>query len=179
MEIEELIKGCADSNRKAQSTLFKMYYSKMIRVASKYSNGSDDVEDLVQEAFISIYKNIPRFTGTSINQLDYWIHNIIKNKTLDLYRKNKNLNMVEIEDNLFSEEEQESFYDMFIKDIPTLIESLSPQYKKVVTLYYLEEKSHNEISEILGISVSSSKTNLLRSKIKMKKTLSKLYPSIK
>jgi RNA polymerase sigma-70 factor (ECF subfamily) len=103
---------------------------------------------------------------------------IVKNKTLDLYRKNKKINMVEIHDGLFNDEEQESFYDMFINDIPTLIESLSPQYKKVVTLYYLEEKSHNEISEILGISVSSSKTNLLRSKIKMKKTLSKLYPSI-
>jgi RNA polymerase sigma-70 factor (ECF subfamily) len=67
---------------------------------------------------------------------------------------------------------------VFINDVPTLIESLSPQYKKVVTLYYLEDKSHQEISEILGISVSSSKTNLLRSKKKMKKTLAKLYPTI-
>lgn len=178
MEIEELVKGCADSNRRAQSTLFNMFYGKMISVAYRYSNGSDDVEDLVQEAFISIYKNIPRFTGKTINQLDYWVHNIIKNKTLDLYRKNKGITKVEIHDGLFENDEQESFYDLFITDIPTLIGNLSPQYKKVVTLYYLEEKSHQEIAKILGISVSSSKTNLLRSKIKMKKTLSKLYPSI-
>jgi len=178
MEIEELIKGCADSNRKAQSTLFNMYYTKMISVATRYSNGSDDIEDLVQEAFISIYKNISRFTGKSINQLDYWVHNIIKNKTLDLYRKNKGITKVEMHDGLFNYDEQESFYDLFIKDIPTLIDNLSPQYKKVVTMYYLEEKSHQEISKILGITVSSSKTNLLRGKIKMKNSLKKLYPSI-
>ena len=178
MEIQDIIKGCASSDRKAQSILFNMFYIKMIGVATRYSNGSDDVEDLVQEAFISIYKNISRFTGNSINQLDYWVHNIIKNKTLDLYRKNKKINMVEIHDNFFEEEEQDSIYEVFINDVPTLIESLSPQYKKVVTLYYLEDKSHQEISEILGISVSTSKTNLLRSKKKMKKTLAKLYPTI-
>jgi RNA polymerase sigma factor (sigma-70 family) len=178
MEIEDLIKGCASSDRKAQSILFKMFYTKMIGVASRYSNGGDDVEDLVQEAFISIYKNIPRFTGKTINQLAYWVHNIIKNKTLDLYRKNKKISMVEIHDNFFEEEEQDSIYEVFINDVPTLIESLSPQYKKVVTLYYLEDKSHQEISEILGISISSSKTNLLRSKKKMKKTLAMLYPTI-
>lgn len=178
MEIQDLIKGCASSDRKAQSILFKMFYSKMVSVATRYSNGSDDVEDLVQEAFISIYKNIDRFTGKSINKLDYWVHNIIKNKTLDLYRKNKSITMIEINDGLVDNDEEDSFYDMFIDDVPILIENLSPQYKKVVTLFYLEEKTHQEISEILGISVSLSKTNLLRSKIKMKKTFSKLYPTI-
>jgi RNA polymerase sigma factor (sigma-70 family) len=178
MELDKIVQGCKDNNPKAQAMLHKLYYTKMIRIAYKYSNGSDDVEDLVQEAFISIYKNIPRFTGKSIHQLDYWVHNIIKNKTLDLYRKNKGIIKVEMHDGLFNYDEQESFYDLFITDIPVLINSLSPQYKKVVTLYYLEEKSHLEISKILGITVSSSKTNLLRSKIKMKKTLLKLYPMI-
>lgn len=178
MEIEEIVIGCQNNNPKAQYKLHKLFYRKMLAVASRFSNGGSDIEDLVQESFISIYKNIHRFSGNTQASLESWMRVIVKNKTLDLYRRNKNINMVEIHDNLFSEDEQESFYDMFIKDIPVLIDSLSPQYKKVVTLYYLEDKSHNEISEILGISVSSSKTNLLRSKIKMKKTLSKLYPSI-
>ena len=178
MEIEELVKGCQDNNPKAQYKLHKLYYRKMLAVASKYSNGSSDIDDLVQESFISIYKNIHKFTGSTPSSIESWMRTIVKNKTLDLYRKNKNINMVELHDGFFSDEEQDSFYDMFIKDIPMLINSLSPQYKKVVTLYYLEEKSHQEIAKILGISVSSSKTNLLRSKIKMKKTFSKLYPSI-
>ena len=178
MEIEDLIKGCANSDRKAQSILFDMFYTKMIKVASKYSNGSDNIEDLVQDAFISIYNNIGRFTCTSIHQLDYWVHNIIKNKTLDLYRKNKNITMVELYDGFLNDDEQDSFYDTFINNVPTLIDSLSPQYKNVVTLYYLEDKTHQEISEILGISVSLSKTNLLRSKIKMKKTFTKLYAKL-
>jgi RNA polymerase sigma-70 factor (ECF subfamily) len=178
MEIEELIKGCAVSDRRAQSLLFDMYYSKMVGIASRYTNGSDDVEDLVQEAFISIYKNIAKFSCDSIHQLDYWVYNITKHKSFDLYRKNKGITKIELHDNLLNHHEDESFYDMFIDDIPTLIDNLSPKYQKVIILYYLEDKTHDEISKILGISVSLSKVNLLRGKKNMKKTLSRLYPSI-
>jgi RNA polymerase sigma factor (sigma-70 family) len=178
MELDKIVQGCKDNNSRAQYMLHKLFYQKMLSVAYKYSNGGSDVQDLVQESFISIYENIYRFNGNTTASLEAWMRVIVKNRTIDLYRKKKNINMVEIHDGLFNYYEQESFYDIFINDISTLIDSLSPQYKKVVTLYYLEEKSHQEIAKILGISVSSSKTNLLRSKIKMKKTLSKLYPSI-
>ncbi len=178
MELIDIIQGCKEYNQKAQYLLHKLYYRKMLNVASKYSNGGSDIEDLVQESFISIYRNIHKFTGSTPASIESWMRTIVKNKTLDLYRKNKNINMVELHDGFFNDEEQESFYDMFIKDIPKLIDALSPQYKKVITLYYLEEKSHQEIATILGISVSSSKTNLLRGKVKMKNSLKKLYPSI-
>ena len=178
MELDKIVQGCKDNNPRAQYMLHKLFYKKMLSVAYKYSNGGSDVQDLVQESFISIYKNIHKFTGSTPASIESWMRTIVKNRTIDLYRKKKNVNMVELHDGLFDYEESESFYDMFINDIPTLIDSLSPQYKKVVTLYYLEDKTHDEISKILGISISSSKTNLLRSKIKMKKTLSKLYPSI-
>jgi len=178
MEIEELVKGCQDNNPKAQYKLHKLFYRKMLAVASKYSNGGSDIEDLVQESFISIYKNIHRFSGNTPASLESWMRVIVRNKTIDLYRKNKKINMVEIHDDLFNNEEQESFYDMFIDDIPTLIDNLSPKYQKVIVLYYLEDKTHDEISKILGISVSLSKVNLLRGKKNMKKILSRLYPSI-
>ena len=178
MELSEILQGCKDNNPKAQSMLHKVFYNRMINIATKYSNGSSDVDDLVQEAFISVYKNIHRFTGSSEGQLDYWMHNIIKNKTIDMYRKNKKFNYVELSNDLFQQEDSESFYDLFIEDVPTLIDKLSPQYKKVVTMYYIEEKKHHEIANILGISFSSSKTNLLRGKIMMKKTLSRLHPNI-
>lgn len=178
MNLAEILQGCKDNNPKAQSMLHKVFYYRMINIATKYSNGSSDVDDLVQEAFISVYKNIHRFTGSSEGQLDYWMHNIIKNKTIDMYRKNKTFNYVELSDNFLTEVDEESFYDMFIDDVPILIDKLSPQYKKVVTMYYLEDKKHNEIATILGISFSSSKTKLLRSKIKMKKTLLKLHPNL-
>lgn len=178
MELAEILQGCKDNNPKAQSMLHKVFYNRMINIATKYSNGSSDVDDLVQEAFISVYKNISKFNGSCEGQLDYWMHNIIKNKTIDMYRKNKKFNYVELTHDLFQQEDSESFYDLLVEDVPTLIDKLSPQYKKVVTMYYLEEKKHHEIASILGISVSSSKSNLAKSKINMKKTLSRLHPNI-
>jgi RNA polymerase sigma-70 factor (ECF subfamily) len=89
---------------------------------------------------------------------------------------NKNINKVEIKDDFFSEDDEVYFYDMFLNHVPTIIEKLSPQYKKVVSLYYLEDKTHEEIADILGISTGSSKSNLFKSKINMKKTLLSLQP---
>lgn len=175
MTLDEILQGCKNNNQKAQSMLHKVFYRKMVNIATKYSNGSSDIDDLVQEAFISVYKNISNFNGSSEGQLDYWMHNIIKNKTIDLYRKNKKFNHVELTSDLFVDVVEDSFYDMFVDDIPTLIDNLTPQYKKVTTMYYLEDKKHREIAAILGISLSSSKSNLAKSKIKMKKTLSKLH----
>lgn len=178
MELDEIIQGCIDNNRKTQSTLYKLYYTKMVSVANKYSNGSDDVEDLIQESFINIFNNIHRFKGNTLTSLCSWMCTIVKNKTMDMHRKNKNFKYVQLPYDLFTESEAESFYDLFVDDIPLLINSLSPQHKKVVTMFYLEDKKHLEISKILGISLSSSKSTLLRSKMTMKKTLSKLHPSI-
>ena len=178
MEICDVIQGCKENNPKAQTILHKLYYVKMLGVASKYSNGSSDVEDLVQEAFITIYANMHKFNSDNNGSLEGWLRTIVKNKTIDLYRKNKKINNVELSDNLFSDIDEESIYDLFLEDVPNIINSLSPQYKKVVTMYYLEGKKHNEISDILGISLSSSKSNLLRSKVKMKKTLLKLHTNL-
>jgi RNA polymerase sigma factor (sigma-70 family) len=178
MEILDIIEGCKNNNPKAQAMLYKLYHTRMISIAYKYSNGGSDVEDLVQEAFITIYKKISSFNYDSINQFDFWVYNIVKNKTLDLYRKNKGITKVEIHDGLLHYDEQESFYDIFIDHIPTIIDSLSSKYRNVLTLYYIKNKTHTEISVLLGISVSSSKINLLRGKLMVKNSLKKLYPIV-
>jgi RNA polymerase sigma-70 factor (ECF subfamily) len=176
MKIEELIKGCKENNPRAQNKLYEMFHKSLIATGLKYSNNADDVEDVVQDCFIKIFNEIHKFKGDTKNGLEGWMRAIVRNKVIDLYRKNKNINKVEIKDDFFSEDDEVYFYDMFLNHVPTIIEKLSPQYKKVVSLYYLEDKSHEEIANILGISTGSSKSNLFKSKINMKKTLLSLQP---
>jgi RNA polymerase sigma-70 factor (ECF subfamily) len=104
-----------------------------------------------------------------------WVKTIVRNKALDLYRKNKKLISVEVNEKLISDTDEDKPYEDLFQYVPKLIDDLSPQFKRVVTMYYLENKKHHEIAEILGISVSTSKTNLLKSKIKMKKNLLSLH----
>jgi RNA polymerase sigma factor (sigma-70 family) len=178
MKIDELIDGCKNKNPRAQTKFYDLFYKKMVMTASKYLAKQDDkqaAEDIAQDCFIKILSTFTTFTGKTESSLTMWVKTIVRNKALDLYRKNKKLISVEVNEKLISDTDEDKPYEDLFQYVPKLIDDLSPQFKRVVTMYYLENKKHHEIAEILGISVSTSKTNLLKSKIKMKKNLLSLH----
>lgn len=98
------------------------------------------------------------------------------NQCIDNLRKKKKENWVALNESTTPVQEDEVLDDDFTaQELLKEIQNLPPQYRMVFNLYFLEDFSHKEIAELLGISESTSKSNLHRAKVKLKEELQKKY----
>ena len=172
--LDDIVKKCVKGDRKAQHELYKRFYSKMMGVCYKYSNNAEDARDLLQDGFVKVYSNIHKYNFEG--SLEGWIRRIMVNTAIDHFRKNKNVYMVNDEDNYILEnskvESADSIYSQFGEQvIMEAIQSLSPAYKTVFNLNVIEGFQHKEIAEKLNISEGTSKSNLAKAKQNLKKIL--------
>lgn len=176
--IAEIIKGCIDGKRKSQEQLYKLYSKKMFGLCLYYTKDYTAAEDIVQEGFVKIFKNIKQFKNKG--SFEGWIRKIIINTALEKYRKQHHLYAVNDIENYAEDYSYDAIMDYIsAKDLIRIIKELSPQYKMVFSLYAIEGYSHKEISEKLGISIGTSKSNLSRARVLLQKKIEKeFYPAI-
>lgn len=172
---EELIAGCKRGKRSAQSELYNRYCGAMLGIAMRYSNNKTEAEDALQEAFIKIYKNIVKFEGRRDGSLTNWIKTIVVNTTLSINKKNKKHNYTEdIENIRINLNEIESEVEDIAgtqNKIMHALNQLPSGYRTVFNLYVLEGYTHQEIADILSISVNTSKSQLSKARKFLKKVL--------
>jgi RNA polymerase sigma factor (sigma-70 family) len=167
-----LIEECRKGNIKAQFRLYNQYSKAMYNLAYRILNNREDAEDLLQEAFIECFRNIGSFRFEST--FGAWLKKIVVNKCINQLKKKKiDLTLCETLPAIANEEEEEMSYDT--REIFRSIEILPDGYRVILTLYLLEGYDHSEISQILGISESTSKSQYSRAKEKLKNLLSKKY----
>jgi RNA polymerase sigma-70 factor (ECF subfamily) len=170
-EVRRVVAGCSKGDTRYQQQLYKHMYSKMMAVCYRYSARPEDAKDLFQDGFIKVFEKIERFNFKG--SLEGWVRRIMVNHAIDFYRKNKNKfaiseTLVQAE-NIPSEEIEEGIFDeVEANELLNLVQKLSPVYRTVFNLYVLDDYSHNDISEELGISVGTSKSNLSKAKKNLK-----------
>jgi RNA polymerase sigma-70 factor (ECF subfamily) len=165
-----LIEDCRKGNRKAQFNLYEQYSKAMYNLAYRILNNREDAEDILQEAFVECFRNLDSFRFEST--FGAWLKKIIVNKCLNHIKKKKiDLTLCETLPTTIYEEEEEVIYET--RKIFKSIELLPDGYRIILTLYLLEGYDHSEISQILGISESTSKSQYSRAKEKLKNILSK------
>ena len=151
----------------------------------RYMNDRDSAQEVLQEGFIKVFEKLGAFDYKG--SFEGWIRRIIANTAIDSIRKSKKDPYLTDNDNDFklgAEDEIEMREEMEITDIKAeiameAIQKLSPAYRAVFNLYVLEEYSHKEIAEILGISEGTSKSNLAKAKMNLKKMLSDKFMNIR
>lgn len=166
----DLIKACIKQERWAQKELYETYYSPMMGVCMRYSNNEDDALDILHEGFIKVFRNISKYqVGTSLSA---WIRRIMVNTAIDFYRKNIRRRTEDIEDAFdISTEEADAISKCAEKEILEAVQQLSPVYRAVFNLYVIEGYSHKEVGDLLNISESTSRSNLVKARTKLKKIL--------
>jgi RNA polymerase sigma factor (sigma-70 family) len=165
-----LIEECRKGNRKAQFRLYEQYSRAMFNLAHRILNNREDAEDILQEAFVECFRNLDTFRFEST--FGAWLKKIIINKCLNHIKKRKiDLTLCETLPATSAEDEEEIIYDT--GRIFKGIELLPDGYRIILTLYLLEGYDHSEISQILGISESTSKSQYSRAKEKLRSILSK------
>jgi RNA polymerase sigma factor (sigma-70 family) len=172
---EEILKEKINFNNLYNDLWKKMLYG----VCMKYSDDINQAKDFCQNGWVKVYKNLNKFD--TISNIDGLVYTIIKNSTLDDLRKIK-LQYVDDEPSSgkmsglsYDDEEEEEMNVGGIsgKDIIQLSNRLSPKYKEIFDLYYLEGYKHHEIADILDINIGTSKSNLSKAKANIKKYLQK------
>ncbi len=161
----DLIDQCRRGEKHAYNRLYNLYSKAMFNVALRIVNDHGDAEDVLQEAFIAAFKNLKAFKGDST--FGAWIKRIVVNKSINHLNK-KRLATESVEEYPDVEAIQEQSSVLFsVKAIKTAIAQLPDGYRTVLTLYLFEGYDHGEISQILNISESTSKSQLNRSKKKL------------
>jgi len=165
-----LIEECRKGSRKAQFRLYNQYSRAMYNLAHRILNNREDAEDILQETFVECFRSLDSFRFEST--FGAWLKKITVNKCINFIKKKK-IELV-FPDTLpatVSEEDEEVSYDT--GKIMNGIELLPDGYRIILTLYLLEGYDHSEISQILGISESTSKSQYSRAKEKLRNILSK------
>ncbi|MCR9182313.1 MAG: sigma-70 family RNA polymerase sigma factor [Flavobacteriaceae bacterium] len=165
MALNELIEKCKLEDIKAQGELYTLYSSKLYSVCLKYSRNATEAQDNLQDAFLTIFKNMSQYKHKG--SFEGWMKRITVNTVLQKYRKERFFEIVnenQIEDPEIEVEENSFSLDFLLK----LIQELPDRYRLVFNLYVLDDYSHQEVAEMLDITVGTSKSNLARARMILK-----------
>ncbi len=160
---KQLISGCLKGERQAQEQLFTHYSKQMMVISMRYTKGTQEAEDVLQEAFIKVFANIKKFKQES--SLYFWIKRIVINTALNYQRSKLYLYpMVDVD---YLKEEQGfeySLHDFELNDLLEMIHSLPTGCQVIFNLYAIEGYKHHEIAKMLDISEGTSKSQYARAK---------------
>jgi len=166
---EQIVEIIRTKDKELFSEIIKRYEEKLLRYASYLLNDSEKAKDSVQNSFIKAYVNLNSFNSKF--KFSSWIYRITHNEAINYINKNKNekpfFENLEIESDENLEEEYSK--NEIISMIKTCINQMPIMYKEPLTLYYLEDKSYLEISDILRIPVNTVGVRISRAKALMKK----------
>ncbi len=170
-----LIKKAINNNREAQQQLFEQYSPKMLSVCRRYVKDLHHAEDLMLSGFLKVFINLHKFKYEG--SFEGWIRKIMVNTCISYLRK-KNLVDVSDEDFVFNDAATNNLENTSVEDIQKLIDKLPNGYKIVFNLFAIEGYKHSEIAKKLGISESTSKSQLFKARkllqenyIRMNKTI--------
>jgi RNA polymerase sigma factor (sigma-70 family) len=160
---EELVKGCIREHRASQQMLFQQYAGKMMAVCIRYARNRAEAEDLLQDAFIRVFDHIGDFQFKG--SLEGWIRRITVNTALRSYQKQQVRMESAVEEWEYEGAEDPEVYSRLEEeDLLRLIARLPDGYKVVFNLFAIEGYNHKEISEMLGIQESTSRSQLVKAR---------------
>ncbi len=176
-ELQDLIKECVSGNVRAQEKIYRMFAPKMFGVCLRYAKDRTEAEDNLQDGFVKVFSNIQTFRGEG--SFEGWMRRIMVNVSLSKFRKQHLLHPVE---DLGQYESLQVPEDVLAKmgaeELLGLIRELPPRYRMVFNLFVLEEMNHQEISEAMGITIGTSKSNLARARNILKQRIQILYREV-
>lgn len=166
---EELIKACQREERRAQKLLYDRFAPRMMGVCRRYVKTAEDAEDVLIEAFFKVLTNIQQFKGSG--SFEGWIRRIVVNEALMFLRKRHNFKMTVEISNIEVKAAPRVVDELAAQDILDLLEQLPTGYRTIFNLYVLEGYKHREIAEMLGISINTSKSQLILAKKRLRSLL--------
>lgn len=176
MREDQIIRGCLKGKYDCQRALYDLHKVSMFMLCMRYMPTREDAEDVLQEGFIKIYRDLHQYNPER-GALHAWMRRVMLNTALQHLRVKKHLiSPLEIEN--FADlhpVNDDVFSDMTAKELTALIQQLPTGYRVVFNMYVVEGYSHQEIAEELGISVNTSKSQLFKAKAMLRKQVKQIF----
>lgn len=175
MTIEEIITGCVEKDLHCQKILYETYAPKMLGLCRRYVNNIETAEDILQDGFIKIYTRIDTYEGSG--NFVGWMKKVFITTALENIRKNNMMKFsISIDEvsNLKNDSEDLILSSLTLSDLLKCLSSLPVGYRTIFNLFAIEGYSHQEIAEMLNISVSTSQTQLLRARRALQKSVTSI-----
>ncbi|WP_223833481.1 RNA polymerase sigma factor [Pedobacter riviphilus] len=168
--IQKYIQGCIRNERDSQKALYQHFYSFAMGICLRYANDRLDAAGILNDGFFKAFKNINKYEPTKA--FLPWLGRIITNTAIDYYRANlKFADHVDILDHENIAQVSSVYDKLAYHDLLALVQRLSAGYRTVFNLFAIDGYTHEEIAEMLGISVGTSKSNLFKARQKLQEML--------
>ena len=170
MSLNKLIQNCKKGERKAQEQLYRKYANILFGLCLKYSRNKAEAEDNLHDSFMIIFDKIDQFKFKG--SFEGWMKRITVNTVLQKYRKDQYLKLVT--ENIEEESDEDYEYtDIQLSTLLQYVQELPTKYRLTFNLYVLDGYTHKEISELLGTSQGTSKSNLARARTILRNKIKK------
>lgn len=177
-QLKIILNGCLLNQRSAQKEIYHTYYSYSMSIALRYSSNYDNAVEIINDAFLKIYKGLKKFTPRSNNivaSFTAWLNKVVVNTCIDYLNRHSKKELlfaqIDVKQVVVSDEHETAQQMLQHKEIIKYIQQLSPAYKAVFNLYVIEGFSHAEISFKLKISEGTSKSNLFKARENLRQLL--------
>ena len=178
MEELQLIEGCKRQDRKSQQLEYEKYARVMYGICLRYASEKEAAQDLLQDGFIKVFMNINSFENKG--SFEGWMKRIFVNLALENIRKDKTKKMysddIENVSDLDIIDEAEGDIDGITEDeLLKMVQELPQGYRSVFNLYAIEDYSHKEISEMLGIAEGTSRSQYIRARALLQEKIKEYF----
>jgi len=169
----EMANGCKSRDARMQKYVFEKFYGLMMGICLRYVSNREEARDILQEGFIKIFEKVDQYDDSY--SFIGWMKRVMVNNAIDNYRRSSKMPMSDNEDILLNEGvDADVFSGMGYKEIIKLIQRLPTGYRTVFNLYVIEGFTHKEIGEKLGIAEGTSKSQLNKAKLMLRKQIEEL-----
>ena len=175
MDETQLINGCRKGDRLAQKELYERDSRKMMGVCLRYVNDRETARDLLQDGFVKVFTSMDSYSG--IGSFEGWMRKIFVNCALEYLRKSDVLRESTDLDNTAEliQPDASAISNMSAAELMQLVQELPAGFRTVFNLFAIEGYSHKEISDMLNITESTSRSQFTRAKQMLQKRINALY----
>ncbi len=182
---KQVFERARDGDRKAVRQLYDRYSSFLAATCARFLPDPGDQKDVLQDGFVKIFSSLDKFDYRGEGSLKAWMRQIVVNECLKVLRKRKRSVPILFEEELKDDVEvEEDTGPPEVEKVPAaviheMIKELPDGYRAVFNLFVLEEKNHKEISELLGITESTSASQLYRARMILAKKIKEYLGKVK
>lgn len=164
MDYHLLVKDCLRGDAAAQKLLYEHFAAGMLGVCYRYTKSMVDAEDVLQEGFIMVFRNLHQFSFSG--ELGGWIRRIMVNTAINYLKKHSRYqtDLLFPEGSLHPVSDDDPEVSLSTKELAELIRQLPPGYQAIFNLHAIEGYSHVEIGKILGIKEGTSRSQYARAR---------------
>lgn len=164
INLETILLGCRRDNRNSQRKLYECFYGYAMKICLRFSKNREEAVEILNDGFLKALTHLDRYDPSY--PFKSWLRRILINSAVDYHRKN--IHLPEFSEltatNGASADEMPMPQISPDEDVLPVLQKLSPAYRVVFNLYVMEGFKHEEIAGMLGISIGTSRSNLLRAK---------------